>query len=47
MNIVLDIVFTQSGSDYMLPTPVVITNYVSPTGSSPNQNGEFKSEIIS
>jgi hypothetical protein len=35
---ILDIVFTLSGSDYVLPTPVVITNYQTATGSYPNQN---------
>ncbi len=45
LNIVLyvikDIVYTQSGSEYMLPIPVVITNYRTTTGSYPNQNSKF------
>jgi hypothetical protein len=45
LNIVLyvikDIVYTQSGSEYMLPIPVVITNYQTTTGSYPNQNSKF------
>jgi hypothetical protein len=40
MHIILDIVFTQSGVDNMLPTPVVIKNYQSTTGTYPNQNCE-------
>jgi hypothetical protein len=45
--IILDIVYTQSGTDYMLPTPVVITNYETTTGSFPNKNSKFSSKIIS
>ncbi|CAF1345544.1 unnamed protein product [Adineta steineri] len=34
------ILFTQSGTDYMLPTPVVIKNYKANDSSSPNQNDD-------
>jgi hypothetical protein len=37
----LDILFTKSGTDYMLPTPAVITNYQTITSTFPNQNCEF------
>ena len=38
----LDIVFTQSGTERMIPIPVVIKNYQTLT-NSPNQNGLFLS----
>jgi hypothetical protein len=30
----------------MLPTPIVITNYITDTGATPNQNGNFEYFII-
>lgn len=39
--IFLDILFTQSGTDYLLPTPVVIKNYKTDTDATPNRNGSF------
>ena len=41
----LDIVFSQSNVDQMIPTPVVIRNYRTAT-STPNRNGEKTSNIV-
>lgn len=41
----LDIVFSQSNADQLIPTPVVIRNYRTAT-STPNQNGEQIFEIF-
>ncbi len=38
---IIDIVFTQSGTNYILPTPIVITNYQTASGATPNQNGKI------
>lgn len=41
IDLYLDIVFTRSGKDYMIPSPVVVKNYQTSTGGLPNQNGTF------
>ncbi|CAF1347685.1 unnamed protein product [Rotaria magnacalcarata] len=34
------LLFTKSNSDYMLPTPVVLRNYITDTAATPNQNND-------